>query len=432
MCTETTGGFICLCPNPYYGKTCELGSIALDDVNLEDGGDPPTAPQINVAELSECPTDGPTACQQLCTASYYSFECSCIPGFRLQSDKRTCEPKVKFPCGQVPGGFNSTRSMCQHGKCPWQVSLMNSRGLELCGGVVLGRHSVLTAASCLFIESGPEYNPKPSDFYVIAARRGLAIKVRALYIHSRYRKNHHDNDLVLIELAVPVPFSSRSIHLCLPTKDFCENILMQSGRTGIAMREEYSPTEQLVYMTLDECRVQLNASQPLSNKMFCMKTQHEPSGTRTRAQRSLHGHVGSQNETQGEQEGLLKNQNDTQKRLSGQGVNQSQTLESQNAAGDTDRCGYNFCLEPEEDSRLRDEVDSRRCDGILQGTPVVTMDQGTVFVTGLLMPSSAGCNGGSGKLVFTKLSRYLNWINPRLEVVEDRMTPQVNQYPGSD
>lgn len=42
---------------------------------------------------SQCPTDGPTACQQVCTAFYHTFRCSCMPGFKLQSDKRSCLPE---------------------------------------------------------------------------------------------------------------------------------------------------------------------------------------------------------------------------------------------------------------------------------------------------------------------------------------------------
>ena len=47
-----------------------------------------------------------------------------------------------------------------------QVSLRNSRGVELCGGVILGRFSVLTAARCLFLDSRSDL--RPSDFYVVA------------------------------------------------------------------------------------------------------------------------------------------------------------------------------------------------------------------------------------------------------------------------
>lgn len=47
--------------------------------------------------------------------------------------------------------------------CFLQVSVTNSRGEELCGGVLLDRFSVLTAASCLLLNS----NREPNNFYVV-------------------------------------------------------------------------------------------------------------------------------------------------------------------------------------------------------------------------------------------------------------------------
>lgn len=46
-----------------------------------------------------------------------------------------------------------------------QVSLMNSKGVELCDGVVLGRHSVLTSNRCLLQDSESEL--RPSNLYVV-------------------------------------------------------------------------------------------------------------------------------------------------------------------------------------------------------------------------------------------------------------------------
>lgn len=207
----------------------------------------------------------------------------------------------------------------------------------------------------------------------------VLVPVRALYIHDRFRTDHHDNDLALLELANPLPFSPGLIHLCLPTKDFGENILMHSGRTGITERRRGGWTQTLVYMTLDECRSQLTTPHPLSNKMFCMRSQNEPLGNQS--------------------------QNQTRNRL-----NQNQELSEANGSP-------------------RSQVSGRRCGSLLPGTPVATVDRGTAFLTGLLMKSSTGCD--SGGLVFTKLSRYLGWIRPRLEASEDHMTPQVVQYPES-
>lgn len=97
--------------------------------------------------LAECPTEGPEACHQLCTVSYHTYTCSCMPGFKLHIDERSCLPEgfsfliyffkivlvflnmlvkptflpisaVDFPCGRL----STTTPLCPHGNCPWQVS----------------------------------------------------------------------------------------------------------------------------------------------------------------------------------------------------------------------------------------------------------------------------------------------------------------------
>ncbi|TMS01036.1 Coagulation factor X [Larimichthys crocea] len=389
---------------------------------------------------------------------------------------------VEFPCGRLPDKFNSTVSMCHHGDCPWQVSLFNSRGVELCSGVVLGRFSVLTAARCIFLDSGS--NLQPNNFHVVSGDRKVIVPVQVLFIHNRFHSHHHDHDLVLLKLASPLHFGPALIHLCLPTKDFSENILMHPGKTGIVERRGVSRTQKLVYMMLDECRSQLNVSHPLSNKMFCMRRQNGAAGNRNRVYRSPNGPsryqngaqqmlnrqngtqespdrpLGNQNGTQESPNPSLENQNGSQespnrplgnqngsrenpnqpvgnhngsqKRLNGHTVNQSQTHDSQSGTPETPNG-----VENNDPSKIRkasgaggsptSKVRGKQCGGLLPGTPVATVDRGTAFLTGILVSSSAGCDGGG--LVFTKLSRYLGWIRPRLEAFEDHMTTQVSQYP---
>ncbi|KAE8278561.1 Vitamin K-dependent protein Z Precursor [Larimichthys crocea] len=314
-CTDKVGGFHCSCAAPHYGPVCELEAVA----DLGDRVLPPIAPQI-----TECPTEGPTACHQLCTASKHTFTCSCMPGFKLHTDGRSCQPEVEFPCGRLPDKFNSTVSMCHHGDCPWQVSLFNSRGVELCSGVVLGRFSVLTAARCIFLDSGS--NLQPNNFHVVSGDRKVIVPVQVLFIHNRFHSHHHDHDLVLLKLASPLHFGPALIHLCLPTKDFSENILMHPGKTGIVERRGVSRTQKLVYMMLDECRSQLNVSHPLSNKMFCMRRQNGAAGNRNRVYRSPNGPSRYQNGAQQ----MLNRQNGTQESPDRPLGNQNGTQESPN------------------------------------------------------------------------------------------------------
>ncbi|XP_068586823.1 protein Z, vitamin K-dependent plasma glycoprotein b isoform X2 [Cebidichthys violaceus] len=416
-CTDEVGGFNCSCSPPHYGSVCELGALGV-------GGRPATAPQVTAAELSECPIDGPTACHQLCSPFFTSFSCSCVPGFKLQTDGRSCLPEVEFPCGRLPDNLNATSSMCLHGKCPWQVSLLSSRWAEPCGGVVLGRRSILTAARCLL--AGSPTDLRPSDFAVVTGdgEEKTLVPVRVLYVHDSFRTGHHNNDLALLELARPLSFSPALIHICLPERDFSENVLMHSGRTGVAMeRGDGGRTEKLVYVTLDECRTRMNVSHPLSNKMFCMRNQKRPLGNQNEPVGNQNGPLGNQNEPLGNQNGPVGNLSRAQGRLNGLTGNQNQNPAQNGTPNGAEN--YNESKiqnqEPSEsDRRSRSEVGG----GLLPGSPVATVDRGTAFLTGLLISS-----GGDG-LVFTKLSRYLSWIRPRLEAAEDHMTSQVSQYPA--
>lgn len=199
-------------------------------------------------------------------------------------------------------------------------------------------------------------------------------------LHERFQDTFHDYDLAFLKLIRPLQFSSTLIHLCLPTKDFCENILMNSGTMGITMSPGAAQTQEVVYMTLDECRSRLNVSHSLSNKMFCMKRK-------------------------------LRSQNRAQERM------KVETQPEENPGGVKGNNSKVSAAKP------------KPCDHLLPGTPVATVDRGTVFLTGLLTSSSMDCSGSTGGLVFTKLSRHLSWIQPRLESGQKHMTPQVNLFP---
>ncbi len=58
------------------------------------------------------------------------------------------------------------------------------------------------------------------------------------------------------------------IPLCLPEKDYSENILTRAGREGVIRGgATYS------YLSLDDCRVSLNISFLMTNKMLCMQSE---------------------------------------------------------------------------------------------------------------------------------------------------------------
>ncbi|XP_028328119.1 vitamin K-dependent protein Z-like [Gouania willdenowi] len=443
-CTDAVGGFTCSCSAPFYGLTCELGGVK------KTLADPATAPLFTVPELVVCPTDGPTACHQLCSASDYSFTCSCLPGFKLQSDGRSCRPQVEFPCGR-----HTDVSTCRHGNCPWQVALLH-RKVKVCSGVVVGQRSILTAARCLLNDSA---DPRPSEFSVIVGNRTLGVPVQALYLHSRFHPGNHDNDLALLELTAPLRFSSTVVHLCLPRKDFCENILMHPGRSGVLMGNQQEPEPEVdaspVYLSLDECRRQANISHALTNKMFCMRKQNRGfrSPNKALSQREPAGETfgsegrGRQRNQSDPTDGpktSSKNQNMT--RWSSQETNRLKEAnlslkqnQSHNHQQVPESSGSKMLVQngtspSTESSNNNSEVQKHPTTTtsspsvqhqLLPGTPVVTVERDTAFLTGLWISTN------SDRLVFTKLSRYLSWIEPRLKASESSMGGQVRELPES-
>lgn len=216
--------------------------------------------------------------------------------------------------------------------------------------------------------------------------------VRALFVHERFQSDRHDYDLALLELEKPMNFGPALSHLCLPTKDFSENVLMHSGRAGMADRKGRGQNQELVYLTLEDCRMELDLPHPLSNKMFCMRRRRMDGAVR-RSGTDPVPNTPPRNVTL-KPPVLDRNQSLTENILTG---------------------GESVGKRPH----------GGKCGGLVPGSGVATVEKGTAFLTGLLISSSLDCGGQ----VFTKVSRYLNWIRPRLEAAKDHMTPQVSQYP---
>lgn len=191
------------------------------------------------------------------------------------------------------------------------------------------------------------------------------LPVQTVHLHPRFRRGHPDNDLAILILVHPLKFSNTLIHLCLPPKDFCEKILMHSGTKGFTKRHGGSQTQELVYRTLEQCRKQINVSHRLSNKMFCMRRTDATSYP-------------------------------------------SEEEFSRSVAGNSSRV-------------QNSATNSRQCGRLLPGTPVATVDHGTVYLTGLLKSAYSDCDDG---MVFTKISRYQSWIHKLMEELDNDMISQ--------
>lgn len=96
---------------------------------------------------------------------------------------------------------------------PWAVSL-RYRGMHDCGGVILDQWHILTAAHCL------DYANDLGNYYVhVGAHNrsssGLLLPTKQLILHPNYDEYRSSNDIGIIKLAAPIPFTPQSQPICL-------------------------------------------------------------------------------------------------------------------------------------------------------------------------------------------------------------------------
>ncbi|GFS47149.1 peptidase S1 domain-containing protein [Nephila pilipes] len=117
-------------------------------------------------------------------------------------------------------------------KYPWIVPL-NVGNFTVCGGALISRTFILTAAHCIFnaLNSDlPEcigYSPakecyiseKEFSIYLLGNKRfGQKLEIKRFIPHDRYNHDLIINDIALIELTQPLNCSTETYPICLPTK----------------------------------------------------------------------------------------------------------------------------------------------------------------------------------------------------------------------
>ncbi|XP_053560821.1 complement factor B isoform X2 [Bombina bombina] len=165
------------------------------------------------------------------------------------------------PIGRIFGGRSSAQ-----GDWPWQVyvvSHVSSAGYKMtqdntCGGSVIGRRWILSAAHCFDKETGV-YQPEEIKIFLGSTKYYTSsdpgIKVERIIQHEKWNSTTWDYDIALLKLATPLQYSEAIRPVCLPcSEEVADLILSPIG----SWSESCSYQENLLTVTRrDELEKQL-------------------------------------------------------------------------------------------------------------------------------------------------------------------------------
>uniref|UniRef100_A0A3Q0RPI8 coagulation factor Xa n=1 Tax=Amphilophus citrinellus TaxID=61819 RepID=A0A3Q0RPI8_AMPCI len=289
QCKDGIGSYTCYCQEGYQGFNCE----------------------IVVPQLCENKNGG---CDHFCNVIQGNVHCSCADGYYLASNGKSCHSNETYKCGVIVGKDtrtvfryertnttveNTTESNisltnqleimsemavmtrivngedCPPGDCPWQALLVNEEGIGFCGGTILNKNIILTAAHCM--NQSRYFNVRLGEFDRLADDGSEADHdVEAILTHRSYKPDTYHNDIALVKLATPIKFTRFILPACIPEQDFAEKVLMQEpdgmvsgfGRLGEG-REASDILQRLSVPYVDRQTCLESTQLRISARMFC-------------------------------------------------------------------------------------------------------------------------------------------------------------------
>ncbi|KAM6918882.1 vitamin K-dependent protein C [Xenentodon cancila] len=223
QCVDQYQDYVCRCNPGYEGKYCSHNQTA-------------TNCSVNNGDCDhECTesTDGQTRV------------CSCVKGYMLDNNHRRCTAKGTSACGQLLINRSQySRPMDgllpwmvggevgKKGESPWQVLVLNARGEFHCGGVLIDENWVLTAAHCL--DKSLRFSVRLGDYERLRDEgTEILLKVAKAFKHPNYNSRTVDNDIGLLRLQTPAPFSKYIVPVCLPSRPMAERVLHLNGTATV-------------------------------------------------------------------------------------------------------------------------------------------------------------------------------------------------------
>jgi len=116
---------------------------------------------------------------------------------------------------RIVGGTPAT-----YGTVPWQAAIFNRQNTSHCGGVLIDRRKIITAAHCFKSGTKPyQYKIYLGKYHQSLSERDAGekmVRIRKIFVHERYDDKPNNNDIALIMLKDPVQYTDYIRPVCLP------------------------------------------------------------------------------------------------------------------------------------------------------------------------------------------------------------------------
>ncbi|GJQ67968.1 hypothetical protein Trydic_g16722 [Trypoxylus dichotomus] len=178
-------------------------------------------------------------CKRFFTSPEYIYKCSegkwtkeitsCVP---------ECGTKTVSPTTLVIGGINATEN-----EYPWVVAVYDSNDLQICGGTIVSKNFVLSAAHCFASYTGSKFNE--SNYSIVAGKhyRNKSVteegaqerKIKSLVLHPEYAGivQRYRYDIALIQLESPFDISPNVRPACIDIENQHEDSYYGNEISGV-------------------------------------------------------------------------------------------------------------------------------------------------------------------------------------------------------
>merc|ERR1711892_91793 len=179
------------------------------------------APGANEMRTDEPLTISPDLIPMRKTVETTSEPLTISPNLILDRAINTCECAKATSSGRIVGG----KEVSPKYKLPYQVFFQ--AGNFMCGGTIINKRYVITAAHCLY-DQQTLMQPSTHNLLVMVGEHsicdgvnegGKVIKVEKVHVRSDYGTPRQANDFAILKLAEDIKFTANIKPACLPEKN---------------------------------------------------------------------------------------------------------------------------------------------------------------------------------------------------------------------